>query len=289
MNKRYFIIIFLLPIFNFSQPNTDVFLFDLSQTNRTFQISNFKNISTNEGYDNQPSFLDNHTILYARTRNGQTDIAAYDIATGETHWVCDTKGSEYSPLKIPNQDAVSAIRLDKYGTQVFRKYSLKDGASDILVDDLVIGYHVWFNNNVLVSATLEDNSLSLYSSHIKGDQNYRLQKNIGRSLHNIPNTNLVSYISKEKDSIWEVKSIDPISGATTFLFNTLPNSEDVCWTPDGTALMGQDGILYAFHIKRNDKWERLASLSEFGIKNITRLAVSPDGTKLAVVGETINP
>jgi hypothetical protein len=289
MKKYLFLIFILLPLFNFSQPNTDVFLFDLSQTNGTFQISNFKNISTNEGYDNQPSFKDNNTILYARTGNGQTDIATYDIATGETHWVCDTEGSEYSPLKIPNQDAVSAVRLDKDGTQVLRKYSLKDGKSDMLVDDIVIGYHVWFKEDILASAVLEEDYLSLYITNLSENKNYRKQIKIGRSLHNIPNTNLVSYISKEKDSIWEVKSIDPISGATTFLFNTLPNSEDMCWTPDGTALMGQDGILYAFHMKRNDKWEKLASLSEFGIKNITRLAVSPDGTKLAVVGETINP
>ena len=99
----------------------------------------------------------------------------------------------------------------------------------------------------------------------------------------------MSYVSKEKDSIWEVKSVDPISGATTFLFKTLPETEDMCWLSDGTALMAKDGILYGFQLIRNDDWVKLADLSKYGIKNITRLAVSPDGTKLAVVGETINP
>jgi hypothetical protein len=288
MKKYLATFTFLFSICSFSQPNTEVFLFDLNKENGVFQLSNFKNISNNEGYDNQPSFLDNNTILYARSRNGQTDIVKYSISNGEMTWICETEGSEYSPLKIPNQEALSAIRLDTDGTQVLRKYDLKNRTSEILVDDIVIGYQIWNNDHILVSSLLEDNGLSLYLTDIKTKENRKIEANVGRSLHSIPNSSTVSFISKEKDSIWEIKSIDPISGTTKHIFKTLPKTEDMCWISSNIILMGNGDKLYKFQLEKDMDWIEVASLSNYGISNITRLSANPNGTKLAVVGEDIN-
>ncbi len=287
--KKYLILsICLFTLLCFSQPNTEVFLFDLNQENGGFQLSNLKNISNNEGYDNQPSFLDSNTILYAGTRNGQTDIVKYTISNGEKHWICETLGSEYSPLKIPNQDWVSAIRLDKDGKQTLRKYSLKNQESASLIEDIVIGYHIWILEDILASSVLEEDYLSLFISNLSENQNYRREIKVGRSLHIIPNTRLVSFISKAKDDPWEIKSIDSSTGETHFIVNTLPGIEDMCWLADGTIIMAKDGMLYGFNTKKDKDWRRLASLTEYGIKNITRLAVSPNGSKLSIVGELVS-
>jgi len=285
--KKY-LLLFLLSVslISFSQSNTDVFLFDLNTNNGVFELSNLKNISNNEGYDNQPSFLDNKTILYAGTRNGQTDIAKYNITYDSKIWINHSDGSEYSPLYIPDQNAVSAIRLDKDGTQFLYRYDLRNGESEILIDDIIIGYHTWYNENLLVSSVLEDDGLSLYVTNFEDQENYKFDVKIGRSLHKIPNNELVSYISKKNDSIWEIKSLNLITGKIKSIIKTLPKVEDMCWLPNGAILMGKNDILYTFNPNKDKDWIKLASLKDYDITNITRLVVNSDGTKLALVGES---
>ena len=78
MLKYYTSLIFIF-IFSslFSQPNTEVYVMDLEFSETDFSITNFKNISNNEGYDSQPSFYNNETIFYARTNKEATDIAKH--------------------------------------------------------------------------------------------------------------------------------------------------------------------------------------------------------------------
>jgi len=285
---KYNLILILLFTYFFSnaQPNTDVFLFDLAIADGKLTLSNFKNISDNEGYDNQPSFPDNNTILYAGTRNGQTDIIKYDIETERKKWISATEGSEYSPLKIPKRNRASAIRLEKDGTQKLYSYSLKKNVSKVLIEDIVIGYHTWFDNKTLVSSALEDDGLSLFITDLNASKNHKVDTNIGRSLHKIPKSNLVSYISKKNEK-WEIRSLNPINNKTEFIAHTLPNTEDICWTVNGTILMGKDDILYKFNPKQDKNWVKITSLKKYGISRITRLATSPNGSKLAIVGEEI--
>lgn len=282
MKKTSFFLLFSL-IFTLllqAQPSTEVYLFNLSNK---LKISDPVNISNNpEAYDNQPSFLNNNTLLFSSTRNGQTDIREVNLKSGENRWISNTEnGSEYSPLKIPQQNAVSSIRLDKDGKQLLYSYDLDNGNPKVIVPDLVIGYHVWFNKNNLVSFVLGEQS-SLVVSNLKNKTNYTYQKNIGRSLHKIPGTSLISYISKEKES-WEIKSLNPISGKTELIVNTPKGAEDMCWTPNGTILMGKEDKLWKFNPETDTNWIEIASLSNFNLKDITRLAVSPDGSKIAIV------
>lgn len=288
MKHSYLLCVLLASLISYAQSNTEVVLFDLDTKNGSFELSNFKNISNNEGYDNQPSFLDDNYVLFASTRNGQTDIVKYNISYDSKIFINHTEGGEYSPLKIPNQNAVSAIRLDPDGKQFLYKYNLKNGESTILIDDVIIGYHVWFNDNTIVSSVLEEGGLSLYTNNTKENKSYLQQTNIGRSLHNIPNTDLISYISKEDSNTWEIKSLHPMSGITKSIATTIDKAEDMCWLPNGTIVMGKDDKIYTYTPLKSVDWREVASLESYNIKNISRLAVSPDGKKIAIVGEYIS-
>lgn len=283
--KTLIILFFFVVINVIAQPNTEVFLFDLNTNNGKFELTNKRNISDNEGYNNQPSFLNNDIILYSRTRNGQTDIATYQLSTANTTFITQTEGSEYSPLKIPGQEAVSAIRLEKDGSQKLYQYKISNGEAEILIDDIIIGYHCWVNKNILVSSVLENGGLSLYSTNIALKENKKFSDNIGRSLHNIPNADKISFISKNNKELWEIQSLNS-DGEINSIMSTLPHSEDMCWLSDGTILMGHENELYTYKPGMDVDWNEKISLKQFNISNITRLAVSPDGKSLAVVGES---
>ncbi len=284
--RPYFIFALLfIPFAGFSQGNTDVFLFDLETKNNSISLNNKVNISKNEGYDNQPSFYDDDTVLFSSTRNGQTDIASYGISNNVSEWISDTpNGSEYSPLKIPNKMAVSAIRLDSDGLQRLYRYDLNTGKSTILLKDLKVGYHFWYSEDIIVSTVLIEDRMDLVVSNLKDNTNYTFQKNVGRSLHNIPNTKLISYISKESGNS-VVKSMNPISGATKVLVKLTDQSEDVCWTSDGWLVTAYDTTLLTFDPDKDKEWKPALVFEDNEIHGISRLAISPDGKHLALVSK----
>lgn len=268
-----------------SQTNTEIFLYDIAVNQSKIQVINGKNLSNNHGYDNQPSFIDNNTILFASTRNEQTDIASYSLESNLKTFINATEGSEYTPLKIPNQDAVSAVRLDKDGMQRLYSYSINDGKSTVLIKDLVVAYYTWYNTNIVVSAVIEGEQLNLYSTNIKEKTSRNLATNVGRSFHRIPNSNLISFISKANAKQWQIKSLNPLTGKTRLIANTIQGVEDICWLDDKNLLSGKEGVLYKLRLQKDNNWKKVKDLTDDGIVNITRLATNTKGSKLLITGE----
>mgnify|MGYP001564641628 CR=1 FL=1 len=274
----------LFTSFTFSQSNTEVFLFDLEINYSNIGIKNGKNISNNVGYDNQPSFLDDRYIVFASTRNEQTDVVKYDSRFNSKIWINSTDGGEYTPLKIPNNNAVSAVRLDKDGKQRLYRYDLGNATSTELIKDLVVAYYTWYNEEIIVSAVIEGEQLNLVSTNIKTGVNKILASNVGRSLHKIPNSNLVSFISKANQKQWQIKSINPLTGKIKLIANTISGVEDICWLNKKNLLSGNKSILYKLTLKKDNNWKKVANLNDFGIVTVTRLATNKSGTKLVLVG-----
>lgn len=275
----------LVSLQGFSQSSTEVYLADLKWIDGGLKIGHPKNISNNEGYDNQPSFYDDNRLLFSSTLNGQTDIALYDIKSESKSWMSDTpNGGEYSPLRIPGQDDISAIRLDENGLQRLYRYEFKTGKHKELIAHLKVGYHIWYNDHIIVCTVLVENRMDLVVVNLQDNTRYTMQKNVGRSLHKIPQTDLISYISKENDTML-VKSMHPISGATSSIVGLFGPSEDVAWTNNGTLLAGYKNNLLGFDYLTGQSWKLLFSFVEKEIPAISRLAISPNGKRVAFVSE----
>ncbi len=266
---------------SYTQINTEIYLFDLlpNPNNQSYQLANPINISQNIGYDNQPTFFpDGTSILYSRTVGGQTEIARYFLKNGKTILITNTlEGSEYSPTPMPNGD-ISSIRLDTTGLQLLYRYNLK-GESRILVNDLVIGYHVWINENELVSFVLGD-TITMQRVNTVTNERTVLAKNIGRSLHKVPNTNQFSYIDKSSEK-WMINSRNIHNDTSITLIETIKDSEDYCWTPKGEIITGKGNSLWIWD--KGKDWNYLADLTTFGLQGVSRIAVSPDGKKIVLV------
>ncbi len=270
----------ILGFFCFCQPNTEVYLFDLIKSESgQYNITNPVNISDNAGYDNQPSFWpDGNSIIYARTVDGQTDIARYYIGSGKTKLITNTpQGSEYSPTPTPDGN-ISSIRLDTTGLQLLYKYDLS-GNPEVLVEELVIGYHAWLGKSRLAAFILgEPNTLHIVD--VKKGKNKKVAENIGRSLHKIPGFGNLSFLDKSKDQ-WVIKGMDPRKESIVEISIALEGAEDYCWTPSGELLMGKDSKIWIR--KGYEGWEELFDIQNYGLNGITRMTVSPDGNMIAMV------
>ena len=265
-----------------AQSGTEVYSAQLITTPMGYQIEALSNCSNNPGYDNQPSFWSEDTLLYAATRNGQTDVVLHQLSSGEKNWRSATgQGSEYSPLRIPTTEEFSAIRLDTTGLQRLYRYD-RNGESQLLHPDLKIGYQLWVDATTLLCTVLVDDRMDLYLLAVESGTATIMQSNVGRSLHKVPNSEQLSFIHR-KEGKAIVTTLDQKTKAQEAVFVLPEGVQDYAWLPDGTLVYGQGSAL--FTVGSDQAPRLLHQFKEEEIKGISRIAVSPQGNHLALVGE----
>ena len=265
-----------------AQSGTEVYSAQLITTPTGYQIGTLNNCSNNSGYDNQPSFWSEDALLYAATRNGQTDVVLHLLTSGEKNWRSATgQGSEYSPLRIPMTEEFSAIRLDTTGLQRLYRYD-SNGESQLLHPNLKIGYQLWVDATTLLCTVLVDDRMDLYLIAVERGTAKLMQSNVGRSLHKVPNSEQLSFIHR-KEGKAIVTTLDQKTKAQEAVFTLPEGVQDHAWLADGTLVYGQGSALYTLG---SDQAPRLLhQFKEEEIKGISRIAVSPQGKHLALVGE----
>jgi len=262
-------------------PGTDILL--VAMHDGQIVPETLTNLTDRDGYDNQPSFTsDGMFLLYTSSRENQTEIYRIDLAGRTSTRLTDTPESEYSPTPLPAADGFSVVRVEADGAQRLWQFD-NDGQAPRLVLEAVkpVGYHAWADPHT-VALFILGSPPTLQLADTRTGQTDTLAYRIGRSLHRMPDAATVSFVHKETDSTWTIKSLDPATGVITSIAETLPGREDYAWRPDGALLMADGAVLYAW-TPDHSAWRPLHDFSDHGVTTITRIAVHPDGAYLALV------
>jgi len=265
-------------------PASDIFIIDVTSHNGKTKLGQPIKITSWVGYNNQPSFMpDGQSILYTSIRDKQADIYRYDLRGGATTQITKTPESEYSPTLMPDRQSISVVRVEADGTQRLWKFPLTGGPPSLILEKTKpVGYHLWIDDHTLALFILgKPNTLQIVDTRTEKAE--IIAENPGRILRRIPHQNKFSFVHKISDKEWAIKAFDLRTRTSASLIDTLPGVEDYAWLPSGLLLMAKDSKLFSVIPLTGKAWSEVADFSNAGLKNITRIAVSPKGDKIAVV------
>ncbi len=268
---------------------TDVWLFNYTFQSGNYEIVSGQNISNHKGYDSQPSFSENggYMLWTSERDSGQTDIYRYDVVGKTSTRLTQTTVSEYSPTYMFGGKYISAVVVEQDSSQRLWQYHKTSAKSKLLVPKVYgVGYHCWFDERTVFLFQLTE-PVTLVLCDVRSGATRIITSNIGRSMSAFKTVKhkLMLYTQRDDAGKLWIKAVDKL-GMKAEDFTPIPcveNSEDFTVDKRGYILMGSGSKLFSWKINESTEWRMVADLAGFSIKNISRIAVSPDGFHLALV------
>jgi dipeptidyl aminopeptidase/acylaminoacyl peptidase len=279
---------------------TEIFLAPFAAREGAVTLGPPVNITNNPGYDNQPSFTpDGSSVLFTSVRGDRkpdpknsaqtgSDIYRYDIKSGRISQVTNTPESEYSPTVTPDGRHISVIRVEPDGVQRLWKFTL-DGTSPELVLTGVkpVGYHAWADANTLALFVL-GKPATLQVADTRTGKAEVVATGIGRSVQRIPRGG-ISFVLRDaapegQPPALTISELDAVTRQTKPLVRAVAGSTeaDTAWTPDGLLVIAHQGKLFGWR-RGETEMKPIADLEVLGLRGVTRLAISPNGDRIALV------
>jgi Tol biopolymer transport system component len=271
----------------FAQTGSEIIVFDLKIKKNKVTISNPKNITNHPGYDNQPFFHPDQPFVYFSSFNddGRSDIKRYSLTDNTVVNITNTPEREYSPTLTPDKQFLSCIIQRDNGAQDLGKYPVDGGEAALILDSLIVGYHVWLDNSHLGLFILggEGKPNDLHLMRLPTKEDTAIATNIGRSLHKIPGERAISFIQNgETDN--SVMKYNTEEQKASEITKTINKGQDIAWTQDGKIITSDGTTLFWIDGKKPKAWAAIEILkgSEL-LKSVTRIAVNATGDKIAIV------
>jgi hypothetical protein len=289
-------------------PGTDIYLVPMTGGLASLKGAKPAPVSVAAGYDNQPMFSPDGTrILFAANHDGkQTDVYAFDRASGRVSQLTRTPENENSPTPLPagigEPGGFSVVQSERRPPdakpgpiQRLWRFNASGASPQLILADInPVGYHAWVDADRLALFVLgQPNSLQLAS--VKTGKGEVAANGIGRSLHRIPasaeasagkpGTRLVSFVHQEASKEFFIKQIDIDSKKIDTLTQVVEGAaeRDMTWLPDGKTILMSGGTKVYSWTRGATGWTEVFDAALHNLGTVSRLAVSPTGDAIAIV------
>jgi hypothetical protein len=280
-------------------PETSIYLIPISKTRTSYQFGKPVLIGFKQGYNNQPFFsADGNEVFFSSNAGlGLTDIYRYNLKKRKALRVTNTKSeAEYSPRQSPSEDRISCVRVERDSTtQSLVTYDYKGrNHINVMPDVKTFGYYTWVGGNDLYAFMLPE-PFTLLHYRMAPQKAETLANHIGRCIVNFRGK--VFFVDKTDTTQYKIKVVakenarmikNKVAVENPLIVETLEGEEDFCVANDGTFMMGKDGKLYTYNLRKSKgqsrrAWAEVPSFEKLGLGKFYRMVISPDNTMLAVV------
>jgi hypothetical protein len=272
-------------------PGTDIYLLQLTGGLASMKDAKPLPISTAPGYDNQPMFsADGSRILFAANRDGkQIDIFMYERAGNRVSQLTQTAENENSPTYLPagigDPGGFSVVRTEPDRSQRLWRFDAQGRNPQLVLTDIKpVGYHAWVDAESLALFVLGPPT-TLRIANVRTGTAEIAADGIGRSLHRIPGTRLVSFVHRGPSEEFWVKQIEIPSKKIELLVKAVDGStdRDMAWMPDGQTILMSGGTKVFSWTRGAAGWSEAFDAAAHDLGAVSRLAISPQADAVAIV------
>jgi Tol biopolymer transport system component len=273
-------------------PGTDIYLVHVTGGLASMKNAKATAVSAVPGYDNQPNFSpDGSKILFAANRDGkQIDVFVFERANHRVTQLTQTAENENSPTYLPDgvgdTGGFSVVRTEPDKAQRLWRFDAQGRNPQVVLTDVKpVGYHAWIDAGRLALFVLGPPA-TLQIASVSGGKAETATEGIGRSLHRIPGTPLVSFVQRDASGDFWVKQIDPATKKIDVVVKGIAgsgNDRDLAWMPDGKTMLMSSGTKVFSWTRGDAGWTEVFDAAAQGLGTVSRLAVSPKGDAIAIV------
>ena len=280
-------------------PEADIFLFELVQLkNGSFSVVKGRNATNRPGYENQPFFTsDSKSFLFSQSDDGQTDVFEYFLATQKATRVTASPNMEFSPTPSPDNKTISFVTDGEGANQSIWHISRDDTSNPKWTlknqpEREPVGYYSWNHESGFILFWSRYGYAMRLVHESKKQSDYICGNAIPTTPWIIPGTNKFSFVHRQgNEEVW-IKELNPKTRSVRPLVAISGNNHHYNWAPDGSILQIQGTKLMSWKESSgplNKSWVEVSDLAKFGVASASRIAISPDGRWLAVVGLPSKP